>query len=62
MLTAAQNLRREELTVVFADGGRETAAPGGVDPDLGLAVLSVPTGDPPAVTWEPAASLASARR
>ena len=54
VLTAAQNLRREELTVVFADGGRETAAPGGVDPDLGLAVLSVPTGDRPAVTWEPA--------
>jgi serine protease Do len=54
VLTAAQNLRREELTVVFADGGRETAAPGGVDPDLGLAVLSVPTGDLPAVTWEPA--------
>ena len=54
VLTAAQNLRREELTVVFADGGRETAAPGGVDPDLGLAVLSVPTGDIPAVTWEPA--------
>jgi serine protease Do len=54
VLTAAQNLRREELTVVFADGGRETAAPGGVDPDLGLAVLSVPTGDTPAVTWEPA--------
>ena len=45
VLTAAQNLRREELTVVFADGGRETAAPGGVDPDLGLAVLSVLTGD-----------------
>ena len=56
VLTAAQNLRREELTVVFADGGRETAAPGGVDPDLGLAVLSVPTGDRPAVTWEPAVS------
>jgi serine protease Do len=54
VLTAAQNVRREELTVVFADGGRETAAPGGVDPDLGLAVLSVPTGDRPAVTWEPA--------
>ena len=41
VLTAAQHLRREDLTVVFADGGREAAAPGGVDPDLGLAVLSV---------------------
>ena len=54
VLTAAHNLRRDELTVVFADGSRETAEVAGVDPDLGLAVLSVATGDAPAVTWEPA--------
>jgi serine protease Do len=54
VLTAAQNLRRDELTVVFADGGREVAEVAGVDPDLGLAVLSVATGDTPAVAWEPA--------
>lgn len=54
VLTAAHNLRREELTVVFADGSRETAEVAGVDPDLGLAVLSVATGDAPAVSWEPA--------
>jgi serine protease Do len=54
VLTAAHNLRREELTVVFADGSRETAELAGLDPDLGLAVLSVATGDAPAVTWEPA--------
>jgi serine protease Do len=54
VLTAAHNLRREELTVVFADGRRETAELAGLDPDLGLAVLSVATGDTPAVTWEPA--------
>ncbi len=53
VLTAAQNLRRDELTVVFADGRHEAAEPAGVDPDLGLAVLSVETGDAPAVTWEP---------
>jgi serine protease Do len=54
VLTAAHNLRRDELTVVFADGSRETAEVAGVDPDLGLAVLSVATGDAPAVSWEPA--------
>jgi serine protease Do len=54
VLTAAHNLRRDELTVVFADGSRETAEVAGVDPDLGLAVLSLATGDAPAVSWEPA--------
>ena len=54
VLTAAHNLRRDELTVVFADGSRGTAEVAGVDPDLGLAVLSVATGDAPAVSWEPA--------
>jgi serine protease Do len=54
VLTAAHNLRRDELTVVFADGRRETAEVAGVDPDLGLAVLSVATGEAPAVSWEPA--------
>ncbi len=54
VLTAAHNLRREEQTVVLPDGSRATAEVAGVDPDLGLAVLSVTTGDAPAVTWEPA--------
>jgi serine protease Do len=54
VLTAAHNLRREEATVVLPDGTRETAEVAGVDPDLGLAVLSVATGDAPAVTWQPA--------
>jgi serine protease Do len=53
VLTAAQNLRREELTVVLADGSREAAELAGVDADLGLAVLSLDTGDAPAVAWEP---------
>jgi serine protease Do len=54
VLTAAHNLRRDEQTVVLPDGSRETAEVVGVDPDLGLAVLSVATGDAPAVTWESA--------
>jgi serine protease Do len=54
VLTAAHNLRRDEPTVVLPDGSRETSEVVGVDPDLGLAVLSVATGDAPAVTWEPA--------
>ena len=53
VLTAAQNLRREELTVVLADGSREAAEVAGVDADLGLAVLLLDTGDTPAVLWEP---------
>ena len=54
VLTAAHNLRRDEHTVVLPDGSRETAEVVGVDPDLGLAVLSMATGDAPAVTWESA--------
>jgi serine protease Do len=53
VLTAAQNLRRDELTVVLSDGGRETAEVAGVDGDLGLAVLSLETGNAPAIAWEP---------
>src|SRR5919108_1180429 len=53
VLTNAHNLRREEVTVTFVDGGRETAEVAGVDRDLDLAVLSVDTGAAPAVTWEP---------
>lgn len=53
VLTATQNLRREELTVVFEDGRREAAEVAGVDPDLGLAVLALDTGAAPAIAWEP---------
>jgi serine protease Do len=53
VLTSAHNLRREEVTVSFADGRRESGAVAGVDSDLDLAVLSVDTGDAPAVGWEP---------
>jgi serine protease Do len=53
VLTNAHNLRRDEVTVTFDDGRRATAAVAGVDRDLDLAVLSVDTGQAPAVTWEP---------
>ena len=53
VLTSAHNLRRDETTVSFADGRRETGTVAGVDSDLDLAVLAVDTGDAPAVRWEP---------
>jgi serine protease Do len=51
VLTSAHNLRREEVTVVFADGRRESGELAGADPDLDLAVIEVDTGDAPAVEW-----------
>ncbi len=54
VLTSAHNLRREEVTVSFHDGRRERAELAGSDADLDLAVLTVDTGDAPAVRWEPA--------
>jgi len=53
VLTSAHNLRREEVTVLFADGRREAGTVAGVDSDLDLAVVAVDTGDVPAVRWEP---------
>ena len=53
VLTNAHNLRRDEATVTFADGRRAAGELAGVDRDVDLAVLSVDTGDAPAVRWEP---------
>jgi serine protease Do len=53
ILTSAHNLRREQVTVTFADGRRETGELAASDPDLDLAVVEVDTGDAPAVRWEP---------
>jgi serine protease Do len=53
VLTNAHNLRRDEVTVTFADGRQAASAVAGVDRDLDLAVLSVDTADAPAVRWEP---------
>ena len=54
VLTSAHNLRRDEVTVSFADGRRETATVAGADTDNDLAVLAADTGDSPPVSWEPA--------
>jgi S1-C subfamily serine protease len=54
VLTNAHNVRRDQVSVVFADGRRETGEWTAADQDLDLAVLSVDTGDSPAVAWEPA--------
>ena len=54
VLTNAHNVHREQVSVVFADGRRETGEWTAADQDLDLAVLSVDTGDAPAVAWEPA--------
>jgi serine protease Do len=54
VLTNAHNLRRDEVTVTFADGRRELATVAGADTDNDLAVLAVDTGDAPAIAWEPA--------
>lgn len=53
VLTNAHNLRRDEVAVTFADGSRAAGDVAGVDRDLDLAVLSVDTGDAPAVAWDP---------
>jgi serine protease Do len=53
VLTSAHNLRRDGVTVAFADGRRERAEVAATDPDLDLAVLNVDTGDAPAIEWEP---------
>jgi serine protease Do len=57
VLTNAHNARRDQVTVVFADGRRETGEWTAADTDLDLAVISVDTGDAPAVAWEPGDAL-----
>ena len=51
VLTNAHNLRRDEVTITFADGTRETGTVAGVDPDLDLAVIKVPTNGRPPLEW-----------
>ena len=57
VLTNAHNVRHEQVSVVFADGRRDTGEWTAADQDLDLAVLSVDTGDAPAVAWEPGDAL-----
>src|SRR6266550_9047974 len=51
VLTTAHNLRGDEVTVVFADGRRETGAVAGVDAEGDVAVVNVDTGDVEPVEW-----------
>lgn len=51
VLTNAHVLRREEVSVGFADGRRATGRVAGVDVDGDLAVIAVDTGDAPAIEW-----------
>jgi serine protease Do len=51
VLTNAHNVRRDEPTVSFADGRRESGRVAGVDADHDVAVIEVETGGAPAVEW-----------
>jgi serine protease Do len=53
VLTSAHNLRRDQVTVVFAGGRRAGGEVAAADPDLDLAVVQVDTGGAPVVAWEP---------
>jgi serine protease Do len=53
VLTNAHNLRREQVTVSFADGRRVAGEVAATDSDLDLAVIELDTGDAPAIAWEP---------
>src|SRR5687768_16725361 len=54
VLTAAHAVRREDVTVTFADGRRADARLRAADLDADLAVLEADTGDVAAVEWAPA--------
>jgi serine protease Do len=58
VLTNAHNLRDGTTQVTFADGRAVQAAATGVDIDGDIAVLSVDTGDAPAIAWADALPVA----
>jgi serine protease Do len=51
VLTLARNLRGDEVTVAFAGGRSERGRLAGGDPDRGVALLEVSTGDAPVASW-----------
>ena len=53
VLTAAHNLRGEEVTVNFQGGRRESGRVVGIDPDLDIAAVAVETADIEPVEWDP---------
>lgn len=51
VLTNAHNVRGDEVDVTFLDGHTATAHVAGADIDQDVAVISVETGDVPAIEW-----------
>src|SRR3954466_7570350 len=51
VLTAAHHLRGDQVTVVFADGRRETGSVAGIDAEGDVAVVSVDTRGAEPVEW-----------
>ena len=56
VLTNAHNVRRDQVTVTFADGRTAEGNVAGHDIDSDLAVISVDTGEIPALPWASSAS------
>ena len=57
VLTNAHNVRGDQVTVTFTDGRTEQGSVAGHDIDGDLAVISVDTGETPALPWADGASL-----
>ena len=56
VLTNAHNVRGDQVTVTFADGRTAEGSVAGRDSDSDLAVISVDTGETPALPWASSAS------
>jgi serine protease Do len=56
LLTSAHNVRGDQVTVTFADGRTAEGSVAGRDTDSDLAVISVDTGEAPALPWAGSAS------
>src|SRR5215469_11033863 len=57
VLTNAHNVRGDQVTVTFADGHTAEGSVAGHDIDGDLAVISVETGETPALPWAGGASV-----
>src|SRR6266568_203959 len=57
VLTNAHNVRGDQVTVTFADGRTAEGSVAGHDVDSDLAVISVDTGEIPALPWASSASV-----
>src|SRR5690349_22977292 len=57
VLTNAHNVRGDQVTVTFADGHTAEGSVAGRDIDSDLAVISVDTGEAPALPWASSTSV-----